>query len=62
MFLKVTPLQTEKHNAILAKLKSEVVQAHDEVLKLKGAVLKGSRKFSKRKQYGDVKMQDETAS
>jgi len=41
MFLKVTPLQTEKHNAILAKLKSEVVQAHDEVLKLKGAVLKG---------------------
>jgi len=41
MFLKVTPLQMEKHNVILAKLKSEVVQAHDEVLKLKGAVPKG---------------------
>jgi len=41
MFLKVNPLQMEKHNVILAKLKSEVVQAHNEVLKLKGAVPKG---------------------
>jgi len=41
MFLKVTPLQMEKHNVILAKLKSEMVQARDEVLKLKGAVPKG---------------------
>jgi len=39
--LKVTPLQMEKHNALLTKLKSEVVQAHDEVLKLKGALPKG---------------------
>jgi len=29
---KVTPLGMEKHNSLLAKLKSEVVQAH-EVLK-----------------------------
>ncbi|QCD93269.1 hypothetical protein DEO72_LG5g1341 [Vigna unguiculata] len=31
IMLKVTPHQMEKHNALLAKLKSEVVQAHDEV-------------------------------
>ncbi|QCD93247.1 hypothetical protein DEO72_LG5g1319 [Vigna unguiculata] len=55
----------EKHNVILAKLKSEVVQAHDEVLKLKGAVPKVMRHlkaFFFCKQYGYVKMQDETAS
>ncbi|QCE13955.1 hypothetical protein DEO72_LG11g953 [Vigna unguiculata] len=52
---KVTPLGMEKHNSLLAKLKSEVVQAH-EVLKCTS-----KRKFSKRKQHADVKMQDETA-
>jgi len=31
----------EEHNALLAKLKSEVVQAHDKVLELKGALSKG---------------------
>lgn len=41
IMLKVTPLRMEKHNSLLAKLKSEVVQAHDEVLKLKGAIPKG---------------------
>ncbi|QCD93235.1 hypothetical protein DEO72_LG5g1307 [Vigna unguiculata] len=43
IMLKVTPLQMEKHNALLTKLKSEVVQAHDEVLKLKGALPKEKR-------------------
>ncbi|XP_047150579.1 uncharacterized protein LOC124822601 [Vigna umbellata] len=43
IMLKVTPLRMEKHNSLLAKLKSEVVQAHDEVLKLKGALPKEKR-------------------
>ncbi|WVZ15612.1 hypothetical protein V8G54_013178 [Vigna mungo] len=52
IMLKVTPLLMEKHNSLLAKLKSEVVQAHDEVLKLKRALPKEKH----------VKIQDETAS
>ncbi|QCD93306.1 hypothetical protein DEO72_LG5g1379 [Vigna unguiculata] len=49
----------EKHNVILAKLKSEVVQAHNEVLKLKGAVPKA---FSYATFESIVLLQDETAS
>ena len=41
IMLKVTPHRMEEHNALLAKLKSEVVQAHDKVLELKGALSKG---------------------
>ncbi|ESW23630.1 hypothetical protein PHAVU_004G063500 [Phaseolus vulgaris] len=43
IMLKGTPLRMEKRNALLAKLKGEVVQAHDKVLKLKGVLPKEKR-------------------
>lgn len=36
-----TPLKMEKHDALLKKMKSEVAQAHAEVLELKGTIPKG---------------------
>jgi len=45
IMLKGTPLRMEKRNALLAKLKGEVVQAHDKVLKLKGVLPKGMMSF-----------------